>query len=138
MIKGAIGVVAVAALVAACGLFGKSDRTNDRFVQPGQPKMSPSGSYTALADHGPEENGVATWVAVIQDKFGKEVFRDTETYSTRHGVGITWLSNADQLWLLSSDVGTAHVDRNPDGTWTKTWMNPQTVKDIPAEIKASG
>lgn len=123
-------------LLIGCGLFGKSDRTNDRFARPEHPKTSPSGSYTAFAEYGPEQNGVKTGVAVIRDKSGEEVFHDTEPYSTRHGIGITWLSTADQLWLLSGDVGTSHVDRNPDGTWTKTGMNPDTVKDIPAEIKA--
>jgi hypothetical protein len=137
MSKYLVVAAVIAALVTGCGLFGRSDRANDRFARPGQPKTSPSGSYTALAAYGPEQNGVKTWVAVIRDnKSGAEVFHDTEAYSTRHGVGFTWLSAGDQLWLLSGDVGTSHVDRNPDGSWTKTDMNPETVKDIPPEIEA--
>lgn len=135
MIKWAIAI-AIAALVAGCGLFGRADRTADRFVRPGQPKSSPSGSYTAFADYGPEDHGVTTWVAVIKDAAGNEVFRDEDNYSSRHGVGITWLSTEDQLWLLSSDVGTAHVDRSADGTWVKTWMNPETIGTVPEEIKS--
>lgn len=79
------------------------------------------------------------WVAVIRDNAtGAEVFRDSYAYDNRHGVGITWLSSADQLWLLSNDVGTAHVDRKPDGTWIKPSIYPETVGDIPEEIKAVG
>jgi hypothetical protein len=75
---------------------------------------------------GPNQNGVDTWVAVIRDNAtGAEVFRDSYAYGNRHGVGITWLSSADQLWLLSNDVGTAHVDRKPDGTWIKTSIYPE-------------
>lgn len=136
MIKHVIIGIAIATLVVGCGLFGRSDRTNDRFARPGQPKTSPSGNYTVFAEYGPEQNGVKTWVAVIKDKSGKEVFHDTEPYSTRHGVGFTWLSTKDQLWLLSGDVGPSHVDRNVDGTWTKTGIYPETVKDIPPEIDA--
>jgi hypothetical protein len=135
MIRHIVVAVAIAALLAGCGLFGR-DRANDRFARPGHPKTSPSGSYTALAEFGPEQNGVKTWVAVIRDKSGKDVFRDDYAYSTRHGIGITWLSSGDQLWLLSGDVGDAHVNRNPNGTWTKTQIVPETVKDIPPEIEA--
>ena len=67
-----------------------------------------------------------------------EVFRDSYPYSTRHDIGITWLSGSDQLWLLPSDVGTAHVDRQPDGTWIKTGIRPETISQIPAEIAALG
>lgn len=113
---------------------------DDRFARPGQPKTSPSGDYTVSVDMGPVENGVKTWVAVIRDnKTGAEAFRDSYAYSSRHGVGITWLSTNDQLWLLSGDVGPAHVDRRPDGTWTKpasTRRQPATfpTKSAPIQI----
>ncbi|WP_307856949.1 hypothetical protein [Mycolicibacter acidiphilus] len=137
MIKYTVAAAAVVALLAGCGLFGKSDRTNDRFARPGHPQASPSGSYTAAAEYGPDENGVKTWIAIIRDKkSGAEVYHGTEAYSSRHGVGITWLSTKDQLWLLSTDVGDAYVDRGHDGTWTKTQITPATVKDIPPEIAA--
>lgn len=132
--------VLIAGLLSGCGLFGGgSSRRDDRFAQPDHPKDSPSGQYSVSVDMGPNENGVDTWVAVIRDKAtGTEVFRDSYAYSSRHGVGITWLSTDDQLWLLSSDVGTAHVDRKPDGTWTKTSIYPETAGDVPQEISALG
>lgn len=64
---------------------------------------------------------------------GKEVFHDSTAYSTRHGVGVTWLSTKDQLWILSSDVGTSYV-QSDGSVWTKTSITPTTRKDIPKEI----
>lgn len=48
-----------------------------------------------------------SWIVVITERAGREVFRDGEAYSSRHGVGITWLTDTDELWVLSSDVGTS-------------------------------
>jgi hypothetical protein len=63
---------------------------------------------------------VTTWVVVIRrSDSGQEVFHDVVSYSTRHGVGVTWLSSADQLWILSADVGHAHVEEHA-GAWVKT------------------
>ena len=80
---------------------------------------SPSGKFVARVDIEPEQNGVETWIVVIDDVSGRKVFRDTDAYSSRHGVGITWLSGADELWLLSSDIDTSSVARGPDGGWRK-------------------
>lgn len=125
--------VTVVAIVG-WNMFGRSSAKDDRFVRPGEPKSSPSGSYTALAESGPSQNGVGTWIVVVRDAAGAEVFRDGYPYSTRQGLGVTWLSTADQLWILSSDVGNAHVDRQPDGTWAKTPITPQTLATVPEEI----
>lgn len=123
---------AVAAAAAATTLAAGC--ADSRFASPDTPKKSPSGEYSASAEFGPEQGGVKTWIATIRDRSGALVFRDNYAYSTRHGVGITWLSRRDQLWLLSGDVGTSHVDRNPDGTWTKTDLTPETTETIPDEI----
>ncbi|OLF19352.1 hypothetical protein BU204_02865 [Actinophytocola xanthii] len=107
----------------------------DRYVELDRPQRSPSGEFTASLVAGPEQDGVATRVVVVTDTDGHEVFRDDYAYSTRHGVGVTWLSSADQLWILSADVGTAHVDRAADGTWTKTAISPETADTVPEEIE---
>ncbi|WP_233152739.1 hypothetical protein [Mycobacterium sp. NS-7484] len=139
-----IRILAIALLIAGflsgCGVFGDaSNREGDRFARPDHPKHSPSGQYSVSVASGPSQNRVDTWVVAIKDTAtGAEVFHDTTAYSTRHGVGITWLSSSDQLWLLSSDIGTAHVDRQSDGTWVKTYISPDTVGDIPDEIRALG
>lgn len=98
-------------------------------------RPSPSGQFVATVVDGPLDDGVKTWVVVITDTSGAEEFRDTDRYSTRHGVGVTWLSTADELWLLSSDAGTSRVARTGDA-WTKTRMTPETITQIPDEIKA--
>lgn len=128
----------IAGTLGGCGILGGSSRgADDRFARPDHPRDSPSGHYTASVDLGRNQNGVDTWVAVIRNNTtGTEVFRDPYAYSTRHGIGITWLSTNDQLWLLSGDVGTSHVDRQPDGTWVKANIYPDTAGDIPEEINA--
>jgi len=118
--------------MSACGMFGRSK--DDRFVRPDAPRSAPSGEFTASVENGPGQNGVKTWIVVIKDRGGREVFRDDYRYSTRHGVGVTWLSNRDQLWILSSDVGRAYVERGADGVWTKTKITPETRKSVPEEI----
>lgn len=140
MIRQLSTVVLVAGLLTGCAFFGgRSDESSDRFARPDEPRDSPSGQYTVSVDLGPEQNGVQTWVPVIRDKAtDAEVYRDTYAYSSRHGVGITWLSDSDQLWLVSSDVGTAHVDLGPEGKWTKTAIYPETLAEVPEEIRAIG
>jgi hypothetical protein len=130
--------VSVAALVfvlvlSGCSMFGRSSDRQDRFVRPNAPRTSPSGTFTASVVPGPREDGVETLVVVITDRSGTEVFHDDYAYSARHGVGVTWLSNHDQLWILSADVGTSYVEPR-DGTWTKVGITPETRGSIPAEI----
>lgn len=85
---------------------------------------SPSGEYTASVEYGPEDNGVKTWVPVIRDKSGKEVFRDShDDYSpcsTRQKLLVTWLSTKPaELWVYSDDVGSFSISRSADGEWMK-------------------
>ena len=133
----AITMVGVAAVLAGCvALFGGDRSADDRFARPEHPRTSPSGEYVARVDLGPEQNGVPTWIVVIIDSAGREVFRDDAAYSTRHGVGITWLSSKDELWLLSSDVGTSYVQQDSDGVWSKEYPRPGHFnEDVPAEIR---
>ena len=132
VLGGTAVLLVVLAAAYVLGVF--SGDKGERFATPARPLPSPSGAYIAAPEMGPEQNGVKTWVVVIRDRSGTEVFRDHYAYSTRHGVGITWLATADQLWILSGDVGTAHVDRLPDGTWEKTAITPETLDQVPQEI----
>lgn len=138
----AVGLVLVVAAALAVTWSGgdggaAGTREDDRFVRPGAPGVAPSGAVTAYTEPGPEQDGVSTWVVVLRDRGGAEVFRDDYAYSDRHGVGVTWLSTADQLWVLSADVGDAHVDRVGTG-WVKTVLTPGTVGDKPEEIRRLG
>jgi hypothetical protein len=77
-------VLAVAAAVVGCGLFGRDNNEIDkRAVRPGEPKTSPSGLYTAYAEDGAPQHTVKTLVDVIRDAGGNEVYRDDAAYSTR-------------------------------------------------------
>ena len=129
-----IVIMAVATVLAGCtALFGGAE---ERFVRPGQPRTSPSGEFVAQADLGPEHNGVPTWIVVITARDGREVFRDGEVYSSRHGVGITWLTDTDELWVLSSEVGTSYVRHDAAGSWHKDYPRPGHYdEDVPAEIR---
>lgn len=129
-----IVIMAVVAVLAGCtALFGGAE---ERFVRPGQPRTSPSGEFVAQADLGPEQNGVPTWIVVITGRDGREVFRDSEAYSSRHGVGITWRTGTDELWVLSADVGTSYVRQDAAGSWSKGYPRPGHYdEDTPAEIR---
>ena len=102
----------------------------DRFVTVGSPHPSPSGDFVASVLEGPERDGAATRLVVITDGAGTEVFRDDREYSTRHGVGVTWLSTGDQLWILSGGEAPASVQPT-GGVWRKTSGGAHPV---PAEI----
>lgn len=125
-------LLAVASVLAGC-VFNRADHSNDkRMVKPDNPQPSPSGQYTAYAEWGPDENTVKTWMVVIRDKSGNEVFHDDYAYSTRHGVMITWLSTEpNQLWIYSGDVAVSRVSPNPSGTWEKV---PVRRQEVPSEI----
>ncbi|MGH3937378.1 MAG: hypothetical protein ACRDTG_01885 [Pseudonocardiaceae bacterium] len=127
---------ALTAVLAGCAALFGSDRVNERFARPEHPRTSPSGQFVAHVEFGPEQNGVLTWVVVITDRGGHEVFRDNYAYSSRHGVGITWLSGKDQLWLLSSDVGTSSVQQDAGSTWRKEYPRlGHFDQDVPPEIR---
>lgn len=122
-------------LIGACGSNVDGDAVNEGngFVKADAPQVSPSGQYTAHVN----ESGDLEMYITITDNAGSEVFRDTDEYSTsrNHPYGIKWLSSADQLWIDSKDVGTAHIDRTPDGRWIKTAIGPSTRGDIPEEVR---
>lgn len=131
------GLVAVSAIVAGCSLFGQSKSLDgDRFVRPDHPVDSPSGQYTAAVEHGPAENGVETWIPVIRDKNGTEVFRDDHDsyapYSTRSVLYVTWLSSKPaELWVYSGDVGEFATSQQADGTWAKRGeAAPKEITDL--------
>lgn len=132
-------VLALAAVLTGCSIFGSSrgaDKGTDRLVTPGHSVSSPSGGYTASVEYGPEENGVRTWVPVIHDKVGNEVFRDDHDdyspYSTRQKILVTWLSTRPaELWVYSGDVGTFSITQQPNGTWSKQAGNaPKEISDL--------
>lgn len=102
-------------------------------MRPGSPRASPSGRFSAALVSGPRQNGVETLVVVIKDQSRDEVFRDDRAHSARHGVGVTWATGRDQLWILSADQGTSYVEDLGDG-WQRVEITPETRDRVPAEI----
>lgn len=124
-------ILAVLAVLAGCG---DSDDAAANIVTPGHSQSSPSGTYTAFAEEGPEELGVKPWVVVVRDQAGKEVFHDHSAYDTRSGVLITWLpSEPEQLWVYSGDLGVYRIVPGRQGGWTRTGVKPENV---PSEISS--
>lgn len=131
-------VLALAAVLTGCSIFGSSrtEMGTDRLVTPDHSVPSPSGEYTASVEYGPEENGVKTWVPVIRDKSGNEVFRDSHDdyspYSTRQKLLVTWLSTkVAELWVCSGDVGTFSISRSADRRWMKKHNTaPKEIADL--------
>jgi hypothetical protein len=124
-------ILAVVAIVAGCG---KSDGAAAPTVTPDHAQASPSGTYTAFAEQGPEENGVKPWVVVVRDNAGKEVFHDHSSYSPRNGVMITWLpTESEQLWVYSGDAGVYRIAPGSHGGWTRSGVKSENV---PSEISS--
>ena len=102
-------VVALLFLLTGCG----SDR-EDRFARPGAPKSSPSGKFTAHAESASEVR--------VTDRNGGDVFRKSYEYATSSradGIGVVWLSEKDQLWVLVPGDTSECVEAGPDGDhWT--------------------
>lgn len=105
-----------------------------RLVTASHPVASPSARYSAALTPATVTGGVQTYVVVIRDAAGRELFRDTATYTADQGLAVAWLSTRDQLWL-QSESATSHVDL-VGAAWRKTAITPATVDTIPAEIKA--
>lgn len=128
------------AVLVISSLLGCGSADDDHLsTRPGESVLSPSGKYTAtflLGAPMPGDNGIDVYHAVILDADGREVFRDENRLASNFGRAVVWLSTAEhQLWILSKDTGTAHVDLNQDGTWVFTGITPETIDTIPKEIE---
>lgn len=125
-------VIAATLLTAALAACGGNDRGGEAadpafLTEQGDSLPSPNGDYLASLDAAPESGGVAMSTPVITES-GAEVYRDDMDYSHRHGVALRWEDDAT-LWIISSDVGTARVDQQADGSWVKEWDAEHPWKD---------
>ncbi|QZH60230.1 hypothetical protein K1X22_29675 [Mycolicibacterium farcinogenes] len=122
-------ILAVMAIAVGCG---KSDDSAAQTVTPEHAQTSPSGVYTASVQDGPEENGAKTWVVVVRDKAGQEVFHDRSAYNPADGVMITWSpTEPEQLWVYSGDAGVYRIAPGSHGGWTRAGVKPENV---PSEV----
>jgi hypothetical protein len=119
----------LAALVALLlVLTGCGSDSEDRFARPGAPKSSPSGKFVAHADSASEVR--------VTDRNGGEVFRKSYEYATSYradGIGVVWLSEKDQLWVLvPGGRMSERIEAGQDGVWTAT------EAELPREITRLG
>ena len=108
-------------------LTGCGGDREDRFVRPGAPKASPSGKFVAHAESASEVR--------VTDRDGGEVFRKSYEYATSSradGIGVVWLSEKDQLWVLVPGDTSERVEAGPDGVWTAV------TAELPREITRLG
>jgi len=115
-------LAALLLVLTGCG----SDR-EDRFARPGAPKSSPSGKFVAHAESASEVR--------VTDRDGGDVFRKTYEYATSSradGIGVVWLSEQDQLWVLVPGDASERIEPGPDGVWTATRA------ELPREITRLG
>ena len=119
-------VAALVVLVTGCGGGGL---VREPFLNPRDTKASPSGAYVVrLLETG---SGDATqWRPQISSAAGAVVWSDDQTYTRRHFPGVVWESDADVLWILSSDIGHASV-RDQGGAWSKTFGS----ENMPAQVR---
>ncbi|NGY65443.1 hypothetical protein G7043_41780 [Lentzea sp. NEAU-D13] len=99
----------------------------DRFARPGAPKASPSGKFVAHAESASEVR--------VTDRNGGEVFRKSYEYATSSradAIGVVWLSEKDQLWVLVPGDTSERVEAGPDGVWTAV------TAELPGEITRLG
>ena len=118
-----------AALVALLlALTGCGSDSEDRFATPGAPKSSPSGKFVAHADSASEVR--------VTDRDGGEVFRKSYEYATSYradGIGVVWLSDKDQLWVLvPGGRMSERIEAGQDGVWKAT------EAELPGEITRLG
>lgn len=114
-------LAAVVALLAGCG------DSEDRFARPGAPRTSPSGKFVAHAESASEVR--------VTDRNGGDVFRKSYEYATSSradGIGVVWLSQRDQLWVLVPGDTSERVEPGPDGVWTAV------EAELPGEITRLG
>ncbi|MFD5827810.1 hypothetical protein [Lentzea sp. NPDC060358] len=119
---------ALAALVAlVLALTSCGSESGDRFARPGAPKNSPSGKFVAHAESASEVR--------VTDRNGGDVFRKSYEYATSSradGIGVVWLAERDQLWVLVPGDTSERVEAGPDGVWTAV------EAELPGEITRLG
>ncbi|MGY5765437.1 hypothetical protein ACXET9_09555 [Brachybacterium sp. DNPG3] len=121
-------------LLAGPALLGASActrRGSDRRVASSDdPIASPSGDFTAQVMTATADDGSAVLHPTISDVDGTVVWTDDLDHVERFAPGLVWESEADVLWVLSSDHGTASVRRSGDGAWVKTMGTDGMPEDV--------
>ena len=86
---------------------------------------APSGDVTAIVVADGEELR-----PTIRDASGAPVWIDDLPHVDRYFPGVVWESDADVMWVLSTDHGNGSVRRAEDGSWERTMGDEGMPPDI--------
>ena len=86
---------------------------------------APSGDVTAIVVADGEELR-----PTIRDASGAPVWIDDLPHVDRYFPGVVWESDADVLWVLSTDHGDGSVRQGSDGAWARTMGGDGMPPDI--------
>ena len=84
------------------------------------PQKSPDGKFTLVTSVNQSNADPRRYLCVIvdiKDSAGKTVYHKVTPASDTQGWSIRWLDN-NKIQLASSDIGTHHIRRQADGSWT--------------------
>lgn len=94
----------------------------------GVPVPSPSGEITAVIDGAGEAVGV-----LLRDAEGVDFWADDYPYELEHPPSVLWETDADVLWVLSAELGTARIHQDSEGGWSKQPAE-NLDEEVPEEI----
>lgn len=95
----------------------------------GVPVPSPSGELTAVIDAAGDALGV-----LLRDAEGTDFWADDYPYEPEHPPAVVWETDADVLWVLSEELGTARIREDPEGGWSKYFAD-DLDEQVPEEIE---
>ena len=117
--RGLLATPAAAALAACSG------RRDDRLASEEHEVDAPSGDFTAIVV---ADGDVLR--PTIHDASGAPVWIDDLPHVDRYFPGVVWESDADVMWVLSTDHGNGSVRRAEDGSWARTMGGDGMPPDI--------
>jgi len=94
----------------------------------GAPVPSPSGEFAAVIDAAGDALGV-----LLRDSEGTDFWADDYPYEPAHPPSVLWQTDADVLWVLSEELGTARIRQDSEGGWSKEAAE-ELDEEIPEEI----
>lgn len=122
--RGALAALAAAGAAALAACSGRS-RRKDRLATEELEVAAPSGDVTAIVVADGEELR-----PTIRDASGAPVWIDDLPHVDRYFPGVVWESDADVLWVLSTDHGDGSVRQGSDGSWARTMGGDGMPPDI--------
>src|SRR5699024_3174092 len=119
-------------LLAAAGLLALAACAETETESPGPepvdevgvPVPSPPGELTAVIDAAGDALGV-----LLRDAEGIDFWADDYPYDPEQPPAVLWETEADVLWVLSEELGTARIRQGPEGGWSK-----ETAEDLDEQI----